>query len=48
MAAGAKISRGTGALAIIGATAHFVCLFGITVWRIMDSFIGTPVVESPR
>ena len=39
MAAGRKISRGTGILATIGATAPFVSLFG-TVWGIMDSFIG--------
>jgi biopolymer transport protein ExbB len=39
MAAGRKISRGTGVLATIGATAPFVGLFG-TVWGIMDSFIG--------
>ena len=39
MAAGWKISRGTGILATIGATAPFVGLFG-TVWGIMDSFIG--------
>ena len=34
-----RISRGTGALATIGATAPFVGLFG-TVWGIMNSFIG--------
>jgi len=39
LAAGRKISRGTGVLATIGATAPFVGLFG-TVWGIMDSFIG--------
>src|ERR1700746_1550677 len=39
MAAGRKISRGTGVLATIGATAPFVGLFG-TVWGIMNSFIG--------
>lgn len=38
-AAGRKISRSTGVLATIGATAPFVGLFG-TVWGIMDSFIG--------
>jgi biopolymer transport protein ExbB len=37
--AGRKITRGTGTLATIGATAVFVGLFG-TVWGIMDSFIG--------
>jgi biopolymer transport protein ExbB len=37
--AGRAISRGTGALATIGATGPFVGLFG-TVWGIMDSFIG--------
>jgi len=39
IAAGRKISRGTGVLATIGSTAPFVGLFG-TVWGIMDSFIG--------
>ncbi len=34
-----RISRGTGMLATIGATAPFVGLFG-TVWGIMNSFIG--------
>jgi biopolymer transport protein ExbB len=33
------ITRGTGVLATIGATAPFVGLFG-TVWGIMNSFIG--------
>jgi biopolymer transport protein ExbB len=36
---GRRISRGTGVLAIIGATAPFVGLSG-TVWGIMNSFIG--------
>jgi biopolymer transport protein ExbB len=36
---GRQISRGTGVLATIGATAPFVGLFG-TVWGIMNSFIG--------
>ncbi len=39
MASGGKISRGTGMLATIGATAPFVGLFG-TVWGIINSFIG--------
>jgi biopolymer transport protein ExbB len=39
VAASRKISRGTGVLATIGATAPFVGLFG-TVWGIMNSFIG--------
>ena len=38
-ALGRRISRGTGVLATIGATAPFVGLFG-TVWGIMNSFIG--------
>jgi biopolymer transport protein ExbB len=38
-ALGRKISRGTGVLATIGATAPFIGLFG-TVWGIMNSFIG--------
>jgi biopolymer transport protein ExbB len=33
------MTRGTGVLATIGATAPFVGLFG-TVWGIMNSFIG--------
>jgi biopolymer transport protein ExbB len=36
---GRAMSRGTGVLATIGATAPFVGLFG-TVWGIMNSFIG--------
>jgi biopolymer transport protein ExbB len=36
---GRTMSRGTGVLATIGATAPFVGLFG-TVWGIMNSFIG--------
>jgi biopolymer transport protein ExbB len=38
-AAGRAMSRGTGVLATIGATAPFVGLFG-TVWGIMNSFVG--------
>jgi biopolymer transport protein ExbB len=37
--AGRVMTRGTGVLATIGATAPFVGLFG-TVWGIMNSFIG--------
>ena len=36
---GRRMTRGTGVLATIGATAPFVGLFG-TVWGIMNSFIG--------
>jgi len=38
-AASRQMSKGTGVLATIGATAPFVGLFG-TVWGIMNSFIG--------
>jgi len=38
-AAGREMTRGTGMLATIGATAPFVGLFG-TVWGIMNSFVG--------
>ena len=38
-ASGRQMSKGTGVLATIGATAPFVGLFG-TVWGIMNSFIG--------
>src|SRR6516164_4309748 len=38
-ACGRRISRGTSVLAIIGATAPFIGLFG-TVWGIMNSFVG--------
>lgn len=37
--AGQRMTKGTGLLATIGATAPFVGLFG-TVWGIMNSFIG--------
>ncbi len=37
--AGRTLTRGTGLLATVGATAPFVGLFG-TVWGIMNSFIG--------
>jgi biopolymer transport protein ExbB len=36
---GRRMTRGTGVLASIGATAPFIGLFG-TVWGIMNSFIG--------
>jgi biopolymer transport protein ExbB len=39
VAAGRRLSRGTGILASIGSTAPFVGLFG-TVWGIMNAFIG--------
>src|SRR5262249_8579759 len=38
-ALGRKISRGTGVLATIGATAPFIGLFG-TVWGLMNRFLG--------
>ena len=38
-AVGRRMTRGTGMLASIGATAPFIGLFG-TVWGIMNSFIG--------
>jgi len=38
-ACGRRLTRGTGLLATVGATAPFVGLFG-TVWGIMNSFIG--------
>ncbi|MGD9538641.1 MAG: tonB-system energizer ExbB [Alphaproteobacteria bacterium] len=38
-AAGRRMTKGTGVLATIGATAPFVGLFG-TVWGVMNSFIG--------
>jgi biopolymer transport protein ExbB len=38
-AVGRRMTRGTGILASIGATAPFIGLFG-TVWGIMNSFIG--------
>jgi biopolymer transport protein ExbB len=39
LALGRQMTRGTGVLATIGATAPFVGLFG-TVWGIMNSFVG--------
>ncbi|HEY8579930.1 MAG TPA: tonB-system energizer ExbB [Beijerinckiaceae bacterium] len=39
LAAGRRMTRGTGVLATIGSTSPFVGLFG-TVWGIMNSFIG--------
>ena len=39
-ALGRRISRGTGILATIGATAPFVGVGSCTVWGIMNSFIG--------
>jgi len=42
---GRAMSRGTGILATIGATAPFVGLFG-TVWGIMNSFIGISKVQT--
>lgn len=44
-AAGRRLSRGTGILASIGATAPFVGLFG-TVWGIMNAFIGISEAET--
>jgi biopolymer transport protein ExbB len=43
--AGRDMSRGTGLLATIGATAPFVGLFG-TVWGIMNSFIGISISKT--
>jgi biopolymer transport protein ExbB len=43
--AGRSMTRGTGLLATIGATAPFVGLFG-TVWGIMNSFIGISVAKT--
>lgn len=40
-----RISRGTGVLATIGATAPFIGLFG-TVWGIMNSFIGISLAHT--
>ncbi|HLL28324.1 MAG TPA: tonB-system energizer ExbB [Xanthobacteraceae bacterium] len=40
-----QMSRGTGVLATIGATAPFVGLFG-TVWGIMNSFIGISLAHT--
>jgi biopolymer transport protein ExbB len=44
-AAARAMTRGTGLLATIGATAPFVGLFG-TVWGIMNSFIGISKVQT--
>jgi biopolymer transport protein ExbB len=40
-----KVTRGTGILATIGATAPFVGLFG-TVWGIMNAFIGISAAQT--
>jgi biopolymer transport protein ExbB len=40
-----RMSRGTGVLATIGATAPFIGLFG-TVWGIMNSFIGISLAHT--
>ena len=42
-----RISRGTGVLATIGATAPFIGLFG-TVWGIMNSFIGISKISHDK
>jgi biopolymer transport protein ExbB len=44
-ATGRRMSKGTGVLATIGATAPFVGLFG-TVWGIMNSFIGISMAQT--
>lgn len=44
-ALGRRMSRGTGTLATIGATAPFVGLLG-TVWGVMNSFIGISEAQS--